>query len=212
MQSCLTCELLEIRTGRPRRIEGPEPWTSSIFKSVAPTPLMLRSEGLEGDEPADRQVHGGPDKAVCVYSADHYQNWRQQAELASIGPGGFGENFTVRGCDEWTVCVGDVYRLGDTLVQVSQPRGPCWKLGRRWGRPDLPKLVLASGRTGWYLRVLREGLVPAGQTLSLAERPYPQWTIARVNDVTYGSSRDGSLELASCPALSRSWRLWLARR
>src|SRR5579864_7292922 len=96
---------------------------------------------------------------VCVYATEHFEAWRTELGKPDIGPGAFGENFSVRGQIESSVCVGDVYRVGSATVQVSQPRGPCWKVGRRWNRPDLARRIRETGRSGWYLRVLSPGLV-----------------------------------------------------
>ena len=144
---------------------------------------MLRSTNLEGDRQADPRVHGGPEMAVLCYSADHYPRWREELGIAEIGPGGFAENFTISGQDELTVCIGDVYAVGAAVVQVSQPRGPCYKISYRWKRPDLLGRCEKNGRHGWYLRVLREGSVEAGQPIHLLERPNPEWSIRRAADV-----------------------------
>ena len=206
----MTARLVSLNIGSPTRIEGAEPWTSGIYKSPVEGRVHLASEQLAGDGQADRKVHGGPDKAVCVYSADHFRLWREELTGVECGPGSFGENFSVEGQRETTVCVGDTYRIGTAVVQISQPRAPCWKLGRRWNRPDMPKLVVESGRTGWYLRVLEAGEVERGDELTLVERPFPHLTIDAVNAVAY--SRGGTVdiaaarELANCPALAESWR------
>ena len=207
--------LVSVRVGRPRTVGDGEQWVTAFVKHAVDGAVRLRSTNLEGDRQADLRVHGGVDKAVCVYSGDHYVTWRDALHRPDMGYGGFGENFTVGGQTEWDVCLGDRFRVGDAVVEVSQPRGPCVKLARRWDRPDLPKLVVASGRSGWYLRVVEEGHVQAGQSLRLLERPFPQWTIARVNAVTYGlgnTTDDDRTELASCPALAPSWRRALERR
>jgi MOSC domain-containing protein YiiM len=203
--------LLSIQVGRPRSRPHPDgPWLSSIYKHAVGTPVRLDRLNLEGDEQADLSVHGGPDKAVCVYSADHFAYWRETLRRPELAAGAFGENFTVSGLDEGTVCLGDVFAVGTVLVEVSQPRGPCWKLGRKWERIDMPKLVLKAGKTGWYFRVRQPGHVAAGEELRLLERPYAQWTVNEVNRVAYAKNRGDALaekrELASCPALSESWR------
>jgi MOSC domain-containing protein YiiM len=164
---------------------------------------------------ADLAVHGGPDKAVCVYSADHFPEWSRVLAESDVGAGAFGENFSVSHMDEDSVCVGDVYAIGTAVVQVSQPRSPCWKLAARWNRPDLPRLVLKSGRTGWYFRVLQRGVVTTGEELSLSNRPCGEWSIARVNQVSYATGRhkDAAARraLAACAPLARNWRAWLVR-
>jgi len=207
--------LLSVQTGRPLSLPHADgEWRSSIHKRPVETPLRLDRLNLEGDEQADLRVHGGPDKAVCTYSADHFPYWQATLGRPDLGPGAFGENFTVSGLDEATVCLGDVYAVGTVLVEVSQPRSPCWKLGRKWERLDMPKLVLRAGKTGWYFRVRQTGSVAAGQDIRLVERPYGQWTIVEVNRVAYARKTKEMLaarrQLASCPALAESWRVDLA--
>jgi len=210
----MTARLVSIQVGHPRRVEGDQPWVTAFFKSPVVGPVQLDVPNLQGDSQADLEVHGGPDKAVCVYSTDHVAAWCSELGLARCEPGAFGENFSVAGQTETAVCIGDVYEVGTAVVQVSQPRGPCWKLGRRWNRPDFPRLVLSTGRTGWYLRVVGPGSVCAGDSLQLVDRPYPEWTIQRANDVAYAPAdeRDAMAvrALAACPALSVAWREWLA--
>jgi MOSC domain-containing protein YiiM len=156
---------------------------------------MLRRLNLDGDRQADLRHHGGPDQAVLCYSADHYPDWREQLAL-DMPYGAFGENFTIDGQIEWDVCIGDVYEIGAATVQVSDFRGPCYKIGFRWDRPELLAMVEACGKHGWYLRVLAEGLVEAGQPLVLMERPNPVWTVRRVADVYRGRAKDRALALA----------------
>jgi MOSC domain-containing protein YiiM len=202
--------LVSLNVGSPARLNGDEPWTSGIYKSPVSGRIALSSTNLAGDGQADLNVHGGPDKAVCVYAADHYEFWRESLGVPECAPGWFGENFSVAGQSESDVAVGDTYRIGTAVVQISQPRAPCWKLGRRWSRPDMPKLVLQSGRTGWYLRVLDSGEVECGETLTLVDRPFARWTIDAVNAVAYSRGGtvnvDAARELAGCPALAESWR------
>lgn len=207
--------LVAVRVGQPQTIHDDVRWMTAFFKKAVPGPILLRSTNLDGDRQADLRVHGGPDKAVCVYCGDHYPAWRDELGRPDMGFGGFGENFTVSGQAETDVCLGDRFRVGEAVVEVSQPRGPCQKLARRWDRPDLPKRVVASGRSGWYLRVIQEGYVEAGQLLQLIERPFVDWTIARVNDVTYGlgdTTATDRQELVRCPALADSWQRALGRK
>ncbi len=157
-------------------------WSSAFVKEPVARPLMLRSTNLDGDQQGDPRVHGGVDMAVLCYSAEHYPDWRSRLGIEKMGPGGFGENFTISGQDELSVCIGDVYQVGEARVQVSQPRGPCYKISYRWRRPDLLGLVEASGRHGWYLRVLREGMVSQGVPLEMIEQPNPAWTVRRAAD------------------------------
>lgn len=204
-----------LHVGKPKQhgTEGADdpmdrPWRSGIFKEPKKDPVFLGETNLDGDEQADKKNHGGPDKAVCVYPLAHLPYWAERLGRDDFGPGAFGENFTVAAMDEASVCVGDVYAVGEARVQVSQPRAPCWKLARRWGEKKLALWVQETGYTGWYLRVLGTGTVAAGQPLVLEERPHPEWPIARVNDVRYGRDEDPAqiAALAGCEALAGGWR------
>src|SRR4029434_1623247 len=112
---------------------------------------------------------------------DHYPFWRRELEIEECGPGWFGENFSIEGQPETQVAIGDTYEIGSAVVQISQPRSPCWKLGPRWKRLDVPKASTPIGRTGWYLRVIETGHVERGDVLTLVERPYPHLTVDAVN-------------------------------
>jgi len=136
------------------------------------------------------------DKAVCAYSADHYPEWRRTLRITPFEFGAFGENVTIEGLTEHTVCIGDVWALGDAVVQVSVPRQPCWKLARKWRRDSLADEVRTSGRTGWYFRVLREAQVARGADLTLMERPHPAWTVAAANAVMHDRAGDTNAFLA----------------
>lgn len=190
------------------------PWTSGIVKRPARGPVWLSKTNLHGDGQADLRHHGGPDKAVLVYAACHYTAWERELQLPNFGHGGFGENFTVTHMTEEDVCIGDTYRVGEAVVQVSQPRQPCWKLARRWHVKDLALRTQKTGRTGWYLRVLEEGNVAAGASITLLERPYPEWTVAYCNEIMHERRKDSELagKLAACPLLAASWVKTLSKR
>lgn len=186
----MSAVLVSIQVGTPR-LRGFEvglarpldrQWKSAFVKSPVDGPVPLAATNLKGDRQADLRVHGGPDMAVLCYSAEHYPLWRDELGIEEMGPGGFGENFTISGHDERSVCIGDVYRIGGAEVQVSQPRGPCYKISYRWKRPDLLGRVEASGRHGWYLRVLREDEVEKGMAVELLNRPNPEWTVRHAAD------------------------------
>ncbi|MBI1749093.1 MAG: MOSC domain-containing protein [Acidobacteria bacterium] len=184
-----------------------QPWRSGIFKDSVKGPVWLGRTNLAGDGQADTKHHGGPNKAVLGYSAEHYPDWNRELAPLEFPHGGFGENFTISGQDELSVCVGDTYAVGDAVLQVSQPRQPCVNLARKWRLPDLPALVMKSARGGWYFRVLIEGHVEAGQDVRLVERPFPDMPIARVFALYRdGADRETALRLAACPLLSPSWR------
>lgn len=153
-------------------------WHTGIFKLPVSGPVWLDRINLAGDGQADWTVHGGPDKAVMAYSADHYPFWREQ--FPNLEYGAFGENFTVTGLSEENVYINDIYEVGEARIQVSQPRQPCWKLARKLHSKTLPAIVIQTGFSGWYFRVLQEGHVEAGQSFTLLERPLPDWPITRV--------------------------------
>ncbi|MDQ3513689.1 MAG: MOSC domain-containing protein, partial [Chloroflexota bacterium] len=170
---------------------------------------------LAGDGQADLVNHGGADKAVCCYPAGHYADWHRELGLdpAAFPYGAFGENLTLSGVTETTVCLGDTFTVGTATVQVSQPRQPCWKLSRRWGVRDLAARVQRTKRTGWYVRVVEEGDVAAGQALTLVDRPVPDWTVERVTGVIYAANDiAGAAELAECDLLAGSLRAYMAER
>ncbi|HEY1122544.1 MAG TPA: MOSC domain-containing protein [Haloferula sp.] len=187
-------------------------WRTGFYKVPHEGPQWLGYQGFRGDEQADMRYHGGVDKAVCVYPFEHYDFWNGVEGLDGLPTGAFGENLTTRGLIEDEVCVGDVYEVGSAIVQVSQPRQPCWKLARRWHVKDLAAQVERNGRTGFYFRVLWHGEVSAGDAFHLRERPFAEWTLARCNRIMH--QREGGAEadqaLAQCPALSGSWKdgLW----
>lgn len=190
-------------------------WITATYKYQVAGPVMVHALGLTGDEFANTKNHGGVDKAVLAGAAAQYPLWRQETGNPDWSGGALGENLTLIGLDEPIVCVGDSWRVGETLVlQISQPRQPCWKQAKRWGIPDLVVQMIETGRTGWYYRVLREGAVSPGDKLSLLARPHPGWTVARANEVMHGNKSDAALARALCelPELSASWKHELARR
>ncbi|SFW64061.1 MOSC domain-containing protein YiiM [Amycolatopsis australiensis] len=205
------------------------PVLSAITKARVTAPrLRLTELNLDGDRQADLTVHGGADKAVYVYPAGHYPAWA--ADGFEAGTGDFGENVSLTGVTEDDVRIGDVWAWGDALVQVSQPRSPCFKLAMKTGRKDIVPAMIGSGRCGWYLRVLRPGTVPTSGSLELAERADGP-TITEVYLVSYANygqlpeeKVEAALDLAdrvlAAPALSASFRdgvqstvdRWRARR
>lgn len=192
------------------------PATSAIAKTPAASPLWLGTHGLQGDAQADRRVHGGPEKAVHHYPWDHYAAWR--ADLGALpmldAPGAFGENVSDMGLTEDTVAVGDIFRLGGALVQVSQGRQPCWKLNHRFGLPDMARRVQDTGRTGWYYRVLQPGLVAQGDDLALIDRLAPEWTLRRLWRAMYVDrlNRTELEAIAALDVLAEGWRRYARRR
>lgn len=212
-------KLLTLHTSAVRDIANQDtgewwdkPWTTGFYKQPVLDDIWLGYEGLKGDQQADRRYHGGPEKAVCVYPSEHLPYWQQQLGLPELPHGAFGENFTVSGLLESDVCIGDRYEIRHAVVQVSQPRQPCWKLARRWQVKDLTAQVERTGYTGFYFRVLRHGWLRAGADFTLVERPFPEWTVARANEIMHRrqGDKEAARALAECPLLSSSWKdsLW----
>ena len=170
----------------------PDGEPSGIFKSAVDGPRHLGSNGLEGDEQADLRYHGGPEKALHQYPAEHYallaQEWPQCASL--LGPGVLGENISTRGMTEHDVCIGDVFGMGEARIQLSQPRSPCWKIDRRLKVDGASRFVEAAGVTGWYYRVLDEGKVCAGDEIVLLERPNPWLSLVHYWDTVMAHRPD----------------------
>ena len=199
----------ELRIGQLRPL-GPKGVPSGIYKTPICGPLMAQATGLPGDEQGDRRHHGGPDKAIHAYAVGNYPLWA--ADLPDIATqfcaGAFGENLVVTGADEADIALGDQWRIGDALLEVSQGRQPCWRLNLRFGRPDMAARVQMNGRTGWYFRVLESGLIAGGDTARLCARPHAEWTIARVSDLLYHDCLNLAAlrAFAALPGLPESWR------
>lgn len=183
-------------------------WTTGFYKSPVEGPVRLNSLGLAGDAVADTRHHGGADKAVLCYSSRHYADWDLEHPELNMSAGALGENLTLSGVDESSVCIGDRWRSSHCEVEVSQPRQPCWKIARRWGIKTMTKRVTQTGRTGWYLRVIAEGGLERGQTFDLVDRPHPTWSVARANDVMFGREVDrmAVIELMNLPQLADAWK------
>lgn len=187
----------------------PEGQQTGIFKFPVSGPVAVGPLGLAGDAQGDRRVHGGPEKAVHYYPAEHYAALaaRVPALAAQLVPGVLGENLSGVGLLEATVCIGDIYAVGTCRLQVSQPRQPCWKISHRLGHDPMSRLIADLGCTGWYFRVLAPGLVGAGDSLTLLERPAPGLTLARLW-AAHTSHRPDAAELArlgAAPGLNADW-------
>jgi MOSC domain-containing protein YiiM len=182
-------------------------WTSGFFKSPIEGPVFVGATNIAGDGQADLKHHGGIDKAVLAYSADHYPKWRDELRMPTMPYGAFGENLTFAGLSEESVCIGDILRIDAVTFEVSQPRQPCWKLARRWRMHELVAAVVRTGRTGWYLRVLEQGWIEPGIPVELLDRPNPAWSVARANHIMHHRQSDLALtlELAEVPRLANSW-------
>lgn len=211
----MTATVISIQVGQPQTIDdglrsgtGPPTWTTAFFKQPVSGPQRFRLLNIDGDGQADLGVHGGADKAVLCYAAAHYPLWNAELPDRTLSYGAFGENLTIAGLSEDEVCIGDEYQLGTVRLQVSQPRQPCWKLARRWNQPDLPKRVVQTGRSGWYVRVLEEGTAEPGDALECTRRPHPEFSITRCNRALYDSNTplDERAAIAALPELSAAWK------
>ncbi|AMU95431.1 molybdenum cofactor biosysynthesis protein [Sphingopyxis terrae subsp. terrae NBRC 15098] len=198
-------------TGKARRF-GAKGEPSAIDKRAVEGRRVVDALGIAGDEQADLSVHGGPDKAIHHYPRDHYGWWAETIGDHALlqDAGAFGENISTSGLTESAACIGDRYRLGSALVEISQGRQPCWKLGHRFGIATLPATVVSSRRGGWYYRVIEDGAVGAGDALELMERPLPDWSVERVFHLLIGGA--GKREpaalraLAAMDLLAANWR------
>ena len=198
-------------TGKARRF-GAKGEPSAIDKRAVEGRRVVGALGIAGDEQADLSVHGGPDKAIHHYPRDHYDWWAETIGDHALlqDAGAFGENISTSGLTESAACIGDRYRLGIALVEISQGRQPCWKLGHRFGIATLPATVVSSRRGGWYYRVIEDGAVGAGDALELMERPLPDWSVERVFHLLIGGA--GKREpaalraLAAMDLLAANWR------
>lgn len=187
----------------------PENQPTGMFKLERFEPVWAGREGFVGDAQADRRVHGGPEKALHQYPVENYARLAAAfPEAASLlVPGSLGENLSIPGWTEADVCIGDVFRLGDARIQVSQPRSPCWKIDRRFDVEGMTQLVDAAGITGWYYRVLEEGEVAPGCDFELLERKAPAATVARLWEC-WRAHRPDPAELdalAAAPGLTPNW-------
>ena len=207
--------LQSVQVGMPQTLSDenwPDPkqasWTTGFYKSPVDDWVNVGTLNIDGDGQADKVHHGGIDKAILAYSADHFEAWQSELEGRPVTGGMFGENLTISGLDETTVCIGDQLQINDVILEITQPRQPCWKLGRRWNLKELPKRVIQTARCGWYCRVLQTGKIKSGLPVQLIRRLHPTWTIKRAHQVRYDKSSDDSerRELASLEQLSQAWK------
>lgn len=199
----------EVRIGKVAPL-GPRRVASGIDKYPAPGPLMARTTGLDGDELGDPRHHGGAGKALHAYPVAHYAAWIDDLpeHAARFRPGAFGENLVIADATEADVCLFDRYRIGGAEVEVSQTRQPCWKLNLRFDRPDMARRVQDTGRTGWYFRVLSEGVIAPGDRAEPMARPHPDWPLRRVWRLLYRDTLDlaALADFAALPGLPESWQ------
>ncbi|UTW61705.1 MOSC domain-containing protein [bacterium SCSIO 12741] len=175
---------------------------TGIFKDPVNHPLTLEATDVKGDHVIDRRYHGGVDKACYLYSVDHYAFWKEKYPDLDWSYGMFGENLSLSDCDERQVFIGDTYQAGSAVIQVSQPRQPCFKLGVRFGDQGVLKEFINQSYSGIYVRVLKPGEVSTGDELQLIERAENSVTVADVFRMLYHGAQDSeTLE----KVLANSW-------
>jgi len=208
-------KLVSVCVGGPRETE----WRgravqTSIFKAPVSGRVHVTRENVEGDRQSDLSVHGGPEKAVYAYPAEHYDFWRRELPDLDLPFGAFGENFTTEGLSEDEVCIGERYRIGTAELVVTQPRMPCYKLAIRFGRADVVKRFLQSGRSGFYLAVEREGNVGAGDTIEQLGHDERHLTVADVVALYTADSANQPLlaNASDHPSLPANWREYFRKR
>jgi MOSC domain-containing protein YiiM len=202
--------VVSVNVGTPRAVRWRgQTVRTAIWKDPVAGRVRVRGVNVDGDEQGNREVHGGVDKALYAYAAEDYEWWA--AELGRVlAPGTFGDNLTVRGIDVSGAEVGERWRAGGTLLEVSQPRTPCFKLGIRMGSQGFPRRFAAARRPGAYLRILAEGEVAAGDPVEVVHRPGHGLTVAEVSRI-YHDDRAAAARLLQVPELAGTWRQWAER-
>jgi MOSC domain-containing protein YiiM len=203
-------QVRSVNVGRVRTIEfrdGSD--RTAIWKAPVAGRVAVRGVNVDGDEQADRSVHGGPDKALYAYASEDLVWWSDQLGHA-VGPGTFGENLTTAGLDLAAAVVGETWEVGSTVLEVVQPRIPCYKLGIRMGDPGFPRRFAAAARSGTYLRIIREGEIGAGDSIAVVATPGHGVTIGMVERAYHGND-DLAARLLDAPELPESWQDWARR-
>lgn len=208
-------KILGLYLGTPEhRWEGKAP--SAIRKQRSGGPVFVTPTGFQGDLQADPAVHGGPEKALHHYPAEHYAGWSQQfgADAFAYAPGTFGENLSTTGQTEEDLCIGDVMSAGTARLQISQGRQPCWKLNMHSGNPALAANFQKTGKTGWYYRILETGTITAGDEIKLVDRPCPDWNLRAVILARFNPRLDPATAaaLAGLAELAAPWRAAFAKK
>ena len=207
-------KIISVNVGLPRLVlRNDEPVSTGIFKEPVAGRVMMRTLNLDGDRQADLSVHGGPEKAVYVYPSEHYEFWKRELPEMELPWGMFGENLTTTGLFETEVNIGDKFRVGTAEVMVTQPRMPCYKLGIRFGRVDIIKRFLISERSGFYLSVLKEGDVGAGDEFELLEKSRSSVTVVDITRLysTDKENVDLMRRAIATDALPDSWRQYFLK-
>ncbi|MFY0215737.1 MOSC domain-containing protein [Bacillus cereus] len=207
-------QLLSLNIGLPKEVTyGGKVVHTGINKKQVKEPVYLSFVKFNGDGQADLIHHGGVDKAVCVYTGDHYPYWEKELNQDLVY-GAFGENITVSGMSEEDVCIGDTFELGQAIVQVTQPRQPCFKLAKKYNIPKLPLYFQETGYTGFYFRVLKEGWVSSVDTLKRLQSDPKGVSVAFANRIMHKEKQniEGVKRILEVNALSNSWRKSFEKR
>lgn len=206
--------VLSVNVGMPKQVPAhPAPVLTSIFKSPLEGRVAVRRHNIDGDRQSDLTVHGGPNKAVYCYPSEHYTYWKEQLPDMNLPWGAFGENLTTEGLTEDAVSIGDRFRVGSSVLRVTQPRMPCFKLGIRFGRADMVKRFWQSGRSGIYFAVVEEGDVAAGDPIERIAGGPEEISVADVVRLYRGDEKSTDLlDRALRAPLSGSWKEELRER
>ena len=215
MQPASLMQVISVNVGQPKEVvwKG-QTVVTGIFKEAVEGRVAVRRLNLEGDRQADLTVHGGLEKAIYAYPADHYPFWREQFPEMELPWGMFGENLTITGLLEDTVHIGDHFQVGSAKLMVTQPRLPCYKLGNKFGRDDILKRFLPSGMTGFYFSVLEEGEVAAGDSIRLLHRDEDQVKVADIVRLYRQDKYNLDLirRVVAVEALPEEWRDYFQQR
>jgi len=189
-------------------------WQSASFKEVSHTPLFAHFTGFSGDEVADTVHHGGVDKAIFANSYENYAHWATFLEQKSLPFGALAENLTITGLHEQSVMLGEVHQIGTAILQVSQPRKPCWKISRRWNHKAFTNEIFTSGLTGWYYKVLQEGLIGSDDEIKVIQQKTPQISILKANEAFREPEKYQSIleTILDIPSLASSYQESIVKR
>lgn len=210
----MSIDVVSINIGKPITFNiGNKPFVTGIFKTPIKSPVYLSQTYFEGDGQADLVHHGGIDKAVCVYPYEHYLHWGKVLHK-QLDLGAFGENVTVKGMIETDVHIGDVFQLDEAIVQITQPREPCYKIAKRYNLKQFPMLIQETGYSGYYLKVIKEGYVNEQPIMKLLEKHSSSVTVDEVNNVLYHDNENSNTieKILAVDALASSLREKLTKR
>lgn len=206
----------QVRVGKTKLIineKNQKQYSLEDIKKPVIDEVYARKLSLEGDELVRGKI-GIEDRALFAYPKIHYQFWKESEKHQWIDVGSMAENIVIADTDEFHTFIGDIYQYGEAIIQVSQPHVPTWRLGYLLDDIELPRRMVHSGRTGWYYRILEEGMVEPMMELKLLERPYPNWSVARVNEILFREQNNlqAAYELKQCSLLGKEIQSWLNKR